>query len=229
MAMIKNEEVQRKLKELDMYTGKIDGLAGPLTQDGIRSFQRYHGLEVTGKLSQPVLDAMFPKLPKRADRTITTENRQWPKQKDVPTYYGTRGENQVYFYPPFEMRYAGNLNIKITRFMCHDKVVPSLQRVFADILKHYPTDKVRMDTGIGIFGGCLNVRRMRGGTSWSMHSWGIAIDFDPARNALTMTKARARLAKPDCAAFWEAWAAEGWVSLGQARDYDWMHVQAANL
>ena len=74
-----------------------------------------------------------------------------------------------------------------------------------------------------------HVRKMRGGSSYSMHSWGIAIDFDPERNQLKWGKDRARLAQPDAVEFWRCWEAEGWVALGRARDYDWMHVQAARL
>ncbi len=70
---------------------------------------------------------------------------------------------------------------------------------------------------------------MRGGQSYSMHSWGIAIDFDPERNQLKWGRPRARLSHSDAAPFWDAWEAEGWVSLGRARNFDWMHVQAARL
>ena len=40
---------------------------------------------------------------------------------------------------------------------------------------------------------------------------------------------RPRLAQPDGETFWKLWEDEGWVSLGRARNYDWMHVQAARL
>jgi hypothetical protein len=62
-----------------------------------------------------------------------------------------------------------------------------------------------------------------------MHAWSIAIDFDPARNQLSWSHTRARLAKPDAVKFWEFWESEGWVSLGRAKDYDWMHIQAARV
>lgn len=63
----------------------------------------------------------------------------------------------------------------------------------------------------------------------SLHSWGIAIDFDPERNALNWDHTKARLARPDAEDFWKIWEAEGWVNLGRSRDFDWMHVQAARL
>jgi hypothetical protein len=62
-----------------------------------------------------------------------------------------------------------------------------------------------------------------------MHSWGIAIDFDPMRNQLKWGRDKARLAKPDAKKFWQAWERQGWVSLGRRKNYDWMHVQAAEL
>ncbi|AFL51378.1 hypothetical protein ABIE78_002797 [Sinorhizobium fredii] len=70
---------------------------------------------------------------------------------------------------------------------------------------------------------------MRGGNSYSMHSWGIAMDFDPERNQLHAYKPSARLSHSDAVPFWVAWESEGWLSLGRARDFDWMHVQAARL
>ena len=68
-----------------------------------------------------------------------------------------------------------------------------------------------------------------GGRAMSMHSWGIAIDFDPAHNRLRWGRDRARLAGPDYRAFLDIWEAEGWISLGRERNYDWMHIQAARL
>jgi len=71
---------------------------------------------------------------------------------------------------------------------------------------------------------------MRGSsTKWSIHSWGAAIDLDPNKNALKMTDKEATFAKPDYRDFWKIVESEGWVSLGRARNYDWMHFQAANL
>ena len=70
---------------------------------------------------------------------------------------------------------------------------------------------------------------MRGGSQWSMHSWGIAIDFDPDRNQMQWGRDKARLAKPDLETFWRIWEEEGAVSLGRTRNFDWMHVQFSRL
>jgi hypothetical protein len=96
------------------------------------------------------------------------------------------------------------------------------------VLQHYGPDKVRQ-LGLDLFGGCLNVRKMRGGSAWSMHSWGIAFDFDPDRNQLKWGRDRAVFARPEYQKWWELWEEEGAVSLGRARNFDWMHVQFASL
>ena len=83
--------------------------------------------------------------------------------------------------------------------------------------------------GLDLFGGCFNYRPMRGGTALSMHSWGIAYDGDPERNQLRWGRDRAEFAKPAFDPFWAIVEAHGAVSLGRARNYDWMHFQFANL
>ena len=76
-----------------------------------------------------------------------------------------------------------------------------------------------------LFGGCLNVRRVRGGNSWSIHSWGAAIDLDPEQNSLPMHRERATMPE----AVINIFAEENWVSMGRERDFDYMHFQAAML
>jgi lysozyme family protein len=152
----------------------------------------------------------------------------WPRQSGVPAFYGSVGEHQTSLTLPFPMKIAWDKSKTITRFSIHEKVHDSAKACFERIADAY-TEAQRTEIGIDLFGGCLNVRKMRGGNSFSMHSWGIAIDFDPERNQLKWGRDRARLAQPDCETFWRIWEDAGWLSLGRARNYDWMHVQAALL
>lgn len=62
-----------------------------------------------------------------------------------------------------------------------------------------------------------------------MHAYGIAWDFNVARNQLNWTSATAYMAKPDYRAFIDAHYRHGWISLGRERNFDWMHFQAARL
>lgn len=199
----------------DIEVGAIDGLFGPQTEHAFAVYAQRRG-------------GPDPALPQRdADRQVARPlGGPWPREADVPAFFGWMGDHQVLLELPFPMRLAWDHGKLIRRFSIHRLVHDSAARCFERVASHYNAAK-RRDTGIDQFGGCLNVRRMRGGTRWSMHSWGIAIDFDPTRNPLRANLGTARLAQPDCVRFWEIWEEEGWVSLGRTRDFDWMHVQAA--
>ncbi len=51
--------VQRYLKELGYLTGIIDGIAGPATTQAVTRFQRDHALEVDGRISEALIDALL--------------------------------------------------------------------------------------------------------------------------------------------------------------------------
>jgi N-acetylmuramoyl-L-alanine amidase len=41
--------VQARLRSLGFYGGEIDGAEGEATREAMRTFQRHHGLDVTGE------------------------------------------------------------------------------------------------------------------------------------------------------------------------------------
>lgn len=129
---------------------------------------------------------------------------------------------------PYPMRIAWDKRKTVSRITIHSKCAESAGRALQRTLDHYGMEKIK-ELGLDLFGGCFNNRPMRGGSQLSMHAFACAIDFDPERNQLKWGRDRARLAKADCAKFWEFWEAEGWVPLGRARNFDWMHVQAARI
>lgn len=200
--------------------GEIDGFFGPQTQ---YAFEFYMHRVRTGKDPEPWRDEAEKQPP-----VVKPGKSPWPKQSVVESYYGKIGENQTTLILPFPMRIAWNRAQVITKFSCHQKVVKSATRILTRVADAYDHPK-RQKLGLDLFGGCLNVRKMRGGTNWSMHSWGIAIDFDPMRNELKWGRDKAFLARPEAETFWKLWEEEGWLSLGRTRNYDWMHVQAATL
>jgi hypothetical protein len=155
---------------------------------------------------------------------------KWPKQsfKAMTAFYGSVGENQTKIDLPYEMCLAWDTKAKIKRMSCNVKCAKSLYSIFEKTLKTYGIKEIQR-LKLNNFGGCLNVRKMRGGSAWSIHSWGAAVDLDPDRNRLKWGKDRAVLAKPEYEEFWKIVESEGWTSLGRARNYDWMHFQAANL
>jgi len=202
----------------DIDAGPVDGYWGPQTDYG---FEILKAAMANGRKPDPWRD----------DEGIgaTPQPNTWPvqTQSELERYYGPVGTNQTSVVVPYPLKIAWNTDKIITKFSCHESVADSIVRVMERVADHY--DDQISTLGLDLWGGCLNVRKMRGGSKWSTHSWGIAIDWDSARNPLRANHTRANFAKPVYDVWWKLWEEEGWVSLGRARDYDWMHVQAAKV
>lgn len=125
---------------------------------------------------------------------------------------------------PYPMRLAWDTKTKVSKMRCHKLVAEDFLGVFNDILDHYGYDKI-VELGIDLFGGCFNFRAMRGGSDYSRHSWGIAIDLDPERNQLKETSKTARFARPEYKAMIDIFYRHGFMSLGREKNYDWMHFE----
>lgn len=229
-----NKWLQSRLTSHGFPVGMIDGNVGAVTTRAVQAFQASRSLPVTGTANSATVEALrattvgsIPR-PTGAPIALGTVGNQWPTQSQVPTFYGEVGANQTQIEIPFDMWLAWDRGQRVRKMTLHTKVAASALRVLQNTAGLYSVDD-RRALGLDIFGGSLNVRKMRGGTSWSMHSWGIALDFDPERNGLNTKAPQARLSHDDAVPFWKAWEAEGWLSLGRARNYDWMHVQAARI
>ena len=107
---------------------------------------------------------------------------------------------------------------------CHKLVAANFEAVFKELLSIYGLPKIQ-ELGIDLFGGCFNYRQMRGGTEWSRHAFGIAIDLDPSRNQLKETARTARFAGPEYKTMIDIFYKHGFKSLGREKDYDWMHFE----
>lgn len=127
----------------------------------------------------------------------------WPTQAEVlsnkSVYGDPRGRdrtkmspaweaaNIVYIVPPYRMTYAGK---PVKRVRVHKHCAASLLRVLdkllesATMIDRKNPQKVLDHAGVSIFGGVVQYRLMRGGNSLSIHSYGAAIDLDPARNGM---------------------------------------------
>lgn len=191
--------------------GKIDGIAGVRTQIGLERWQDH---------------ITFAKPP--LAEAVLGQPTLWPRQAELQRFYGDPGKNQTLLVSPYPLYLDWELTQKVSKFSIHEKVHDSALRVMGRVLDHYGPEEIHR-LGLDQFGGCLNVRKMRNGSAWSTHAWGIAIDWDADRNSLRETSRTARMAQPEYARFLDLWEEEGWISLGRARNFDWMHVQAARL
>lgn len=125
---------------------------------------------------------------------------------------------------PYPMRLAWDTDTTVSTIMCHKLIADRLTSVFNELMVEYGYNKIK-ELGIDLFGGCFNYRRMRNGSAWSMHAWGIAIDLDPERNTLKETSRTARFARPEYKPMINIFYKHGFESLGVEKNYDWMHFQ----
>lgn len=51
--------IQKKLTELGLFSGTVDGFYGPMTANAIRAFEQRNGLEPTGAMTPDVIDAIL--------------------------------------------------------------------------------------------------------------------------------------------------------------------------
>lgn len=201
------------LKYAGYYKDKLDGISGQNTRNAFSLWKKENYDYVKNNLG-----AIEPEI-------LSSEEFPCSGTSNLFRHYGPVGKNQTRIKLPFTMYLAWNLSQSVNSILLHEKVAESASRVFHRIADAYSPEDIEKH-GFNKFGGSLNVRKMRGGSSWSTHSWGIAIDFDPTRNRLRWKKNRAYLARPECDLFRKLWREEGWTSLGEWKDYDWMHIQA---
>jgi hypothetical protein len=210
--------IQISAEKENIEAGKIDGLWGPQTAHAYESL-----LELRKHGTVPIF--------RRPGEQEEVNPNNWPSQKneaDLIAFYGQVGTNQTSVIVPYPHVIAWDKSKSVTKIRCHKKVSDSMVRVLTKVKDHYGMEEIKR-LRLDIWGGCLNVRQMRGGSRYSMHSWGIAMDYDPENNRLKWGSDKATFALPDYNKWWDFWEEEGWVSLGRTRNYDWMHIQAAKL
>jgi D-alanyl-D-alanine carboxypeptidase len=146
----------------------------------------------------------------------------WPfsTQEGLRDFYGEPGDesNLVTIEFPIPMFYE---KTKVTRGRCHKKVAASLTRVLWAISARHPGQDV-MDT-VEDYSGIYNFRLKRGGTNYSVHAWGAAIDLDADDNTF---KDPWPLVADMSFEIMEEFAKEGWQSAGAFWGYDAMHFEA---
>ena len=149
--------------------------------------------------------------------------------KQIIQIYGQPNQQGSYLTTiqlPFPMRLAWDKKTSVTKMRVHKKAAQDFINVFNELLAVYGLAKIQA-LGIDLFGGCFAFRAMRGGSDYSRHSWGIAIDLDPERNQLKETSKTARFARPEYKPMIDIFYEHGFISLGVEKNYDWMHFEKA--
>ena len=89
----------------------------------------------------------------------------------------TKESNMIVWDVPTELE----VGVIPKRLYCNKDMVAPLTKAFHNLIS---TGNVKE---LKTFDGCFNIRKKRGLTSMSLHSWGIAIDVNAAWNGLNVT------------------------------------------
>jgi peptidoglycan hydrolase-like protein with peptidoglycan-binding domain len=224
------KEIQQALQNFKLYKGKVDGIYGNKTQLAVRQFQKLNGLVPDGICGNKTKNELFPTIENRYKASIKNEliskftGNSYPRESNCKDFFGEVGKNQTKITLPYPMRLAWNERQSIKKMICHKKVAKDLQGIFKKTLDYYGIDGIEA-LGLDMYGGCFNVRKIRGGDRYSTHSWGVGVDIDPASNRLKWGADRAKLNLPRYDKFWEIVEFCGGYSLGKNHGYDFMHFQ----
>lgn len=215
----KTGALQACLIARDFDSGPVDGYLGHLTRDALSGFlyRQTHGV------NEAVRRETVAKPPKPA---------KLPRQSEVGTFYGVPGagiEKQLTTLKlPFSFRIDWNLKQRTNRVTVHRKCAQSLEIALIAVRDHYGLEDMRA-LGIDRYAGAYNHRKMRGGSRWSMHAYGCAIDFFAQPNGLRTRAPQALFSQPEYKSFLDIMEQHGWLNGGRLWGADFMHFQSARM
>jgi hypothetical protein len=193
--------------------------------DKIKAVQRAVNVDDDGDPQGETWDAIYKAIV-GTPPIVTRSVGKFPEDTEsaIRAFYGPPGEDHlVRIALPYPMRIAWDTKQIVTHTRCHKLVADSLRAILSDLLEQYGSLDQLQRFGLDLFGGIYNYRRMRGGSAWSRHAWGIAIDLDPDRNGLH-TPWPSQATMPLKAI--EIFEKHGWKSYARSRGNDAMHFQA---
>lgn len=166
------------------------------------------------------------KLCKNYIRSLMPSVCPWPKsdQASLRSFYGLAGDETqlVSIEFPYPMFYGGK---RVTRSRVNRRCADSLLQVLQNIGTSYGSRKDIMEEAED-YGGIFNFRNKRGGSTFSVHAYGAAIDLDADDNTF---KDSWPMRSDMPLEIIECFAKQGWVSAAVFWGYDAMHFQATAI
>lgn len=215
---------QHILNALGYEAGSVDGYEGHNTKNALAAWDyknQYGEKEIIDRTP------MRPQSP-----AANPLANPLPRQNDVATYYGQPGaqikSRLATVALPYSLRIDYNLRQKATKVTLHKKCVTPFIAAMVEVKEHYGLSRM-IALGIDRYAGGFNHRKMRGGSSWSMHAYGCAVDFFARPNGLRMRCPEALFCGSDYKAFLDIMESHGWLSALRLWGADAMHFQMARL
>ncbi len=213
-------ELQLRLVELG-HMSKSDqaggpGIFGPKTEAAVRSWESSQ--YVQGIIDDDDWRELFPPAPRNG--ALDDIDSDLPTRDDLVRLYGT-GESIAADWKAWWQKWGAPAEIgdefrhlvKRGSIWVNRDIVADVVAIFRQIAEDGLADKLET------FDGCFNPRMIRGSKStWSTHTWAVALDFNAATNGLgvepQIDHGIVRIFK-----------SHGWVWGGDFRRKDGMHFQ----
>ena len=202
-----------------------DGVIGPNTLNAI--IKKLSGMSIKKEEVDPLIQKYIDKPIKFTKVNYKAKTVKQSELRKGTSIFGNAGcENMLVSVPVpqnYPLKYEGKA-VKSIRI--HKLVADRLEAALKDIINHYGEDIEKVAPGACVYDGSYNLRKTTGSSSYSIHSWGLALDFDASKNTMKMAAPKARLSQSIYDAFWNILEYHGFMSLGRHGDYDWQHCQA---
>lgn len=193
-------------------------------KEKIKQIQKKLGVQPDGIMGPVTLGAIMEALGVSAPEPLG-----WPSQKEVragKSIFGAPGSKHlVRITPPYPLFFEG---CKVSTIAVHARVAEAVEAALREVLEVYGAERIR-ELRLDEYGGCYNYRKTTGGSTLSMHAWGVALDFMPEGNEYSKGAPEAVLSGEVYKPWWEIWERHGAVSMGRACNKDWMHIQFARI
>lgn len=211
---------QSLLNDRGYGAGTVDGLMGHNTTNAMEAY-------LADKAGMPIVIERVP-LP------IQPTAANLPTQASCPGYYGDPSTGGVtkflrMFTLPFPLILDWDLTTVVTRVQLHEKCGDAFVLAMNNVIDEYGSIARLDELGLRRFAGGYNHRRMRGGSKWSMHAYGCAVDFYAAPNGLTTRCPHALFCQSAYNPFLDAMESAGWLPAIRLWGADAMHFQMARL
>ena len=216
------------IKNIQKIVGSYaDGIIGANTLNAIINKLQVNSQQTIKKME------VDPLIKKYIDKPITytkVDYKAQPVKQSVirsgKSAFGKAGDESFLVSVPvpenYPLKYDGK---RVKSIRVHKLAADRLEAALKDIINHYGEDIEKVAPGACVYDGSYYYRNTRNSSSMSIHSWGLALDFDAGNNGLKTSAPKARLSQDIYNPFFDILQHHGFLSLGRHSDKDWMHVQ----
>jgi hypothetical protein len=213
--------VQAGLTQLKYAPGAVDGWNGVNTTEALNAF-----LYKTTNGREEIIER------RPLENFVSADAKRIPTQDEVDAVYGKPGpeikSRLVTLELPFKLRIDYNLRQRTNKIRVHQDCATQLERALLAVRAHYGEDDMQR-LGLDRFAGAYAHRTMRGGTKWSMHAYGCAVDFYAEPNGLRTECPDALFCGAEYKPFLDIMEENEWLPAIRLWGKDAMHFQRAKL